>query len=136
MKRREKTYIIDTNVILRYLLDDHSTQSRRAAIFMADIYSGKIQAEIPAFVLAECVYVMDKYYQIPRAEIADKLKKLILFSGIVNSDKAILLNSLIKYEESGIDISDCLLAAQSSSDRVIVSFDNDIKALKAVYRKL
>lgn len=117
-------------------MDDHPTQSRRATIFMKDIYSGKSQAEIPAFILAECIYVMEKYYQIPRAEIADKLKKLILFTGIVNSDKAILLNSLIKYEESGIDISDCLLAAQSSSHRIILSFDNDMKVLKAIFHKL
>jgi predicted nucleic-acid-binding protein len=43
---------------------------------------------------------------------------------------------LVKYENSSADIVDCILAAKSSPQRVIVSFDKDFKRLKATYEKL
>jgi hypothetical protein len=42
------------------------------------------------------------------------------FSGIVNPDKSEILEALIKYEASNADIVDCLLAASSAPDRVVV----------------
>ena len=59
------------------------------------------------------------------------LGRILNFSGIVNPDKSEILEALIKYEVSNADIVDCLLAASSSPDRVVVSFDNDFTKLKA-----
>jgi len=101
---------------------------------MQRVGKGDLNAEIPNFVLAECIYVMQSH-GIPRAEIADKLKKMYNFTGIVNSDKGNILNALIKYEESNIDIQDCLLAAYSTPQKVVISFDNDMKKLNAFYEK-
>ncbi len=130
----EKILLIDTNVILRYLFDDNPAQSPKAKRFMQKVGKGDLNAEIPSFVLAECIYVMQSH-GIPRAEIADKLKRMYNFTGIVNSDKGNILNALIKYEESNIDIQDCLLAAFSSSQKMMVSFDNDRQKLNAFYEK-
>ena len=41
MKLPEKVYLVDTNVILRYLLDDHKTYSPKAKAFMLQISQGK-----------------------------------------------------------------------------------------------
>jgi predicted nucleic-acid-binding protein len=129
----EKILLIDTNVIIRYLLDDPPEHSLKAKRFMIKVGKGDLNAEIPSFVLAECVYVMRGYYGIPRAEIADKLKRMYNLTGIVNSDKGNILNALIKYEESNIDIQDCLIAAYSAPQKVVISFDNDMKKLNAFY---
>jgi predicted nucleic acid-binding protein len=56
--------------------------------------------------------------------------------GIVNADKSEMLDALIKYENSGTDIVDCILAAKSSPQRVIVSFDKDFKKIKAICEKI
>jgi predicted nucleic-acid-binding protein len=37
MKPPEKVYLIDTNVILRFLLDDHHEFSPKAATFMLNV---------------------------------------------------------------------------------------------------
>ena len=74
---------------------------------------------------------MEKFYRIPRLEIADTLSRILNFSGIVNPDKSEILEALTTYEASNADIVDCLLAASSSPDRVVVSFDNDFTILKA-----
>ena len=136
MKLPTKVYLIDTNVILRYLLADHEKFSPRAKAFMVKVSQEKTRAEIPAVVISECVYVMEKFYRIPRLEITDTLGRILNFSGIVNPDKSEILEALIKYEASNADIVDCLLAASSAPDSVVVSFDKDFARLKATAESL
>ena len=136
MKLPTKVYLIDTNVILRYLLADHEKFSPKAKAFMVKVSQEKTRAEIPAVVISECVYVMEKFYRIPRLEITDTLGRILNFSGIVNPDKSEILEALIKYEASNAEIVDCLLAASSTPDRVVVSFDKDFTRLKATAESL
>jgi len=136
MKSPGKVYLIDTNVILRYLLDDHKLFSPKAKKFMLALSQGKKKAEIPSVVIVECTYVMEKYYHIPRSKIVDTLSRLLNFSGIVNADRSEILEALLNYEDSNVDIVDCMLAAGSSSEKVVVSFDKDFNKLKAVYEQL
>ncbi len=125
MKLPRKVYLIDTNIVLRYLLGDHPEFSPKAEAFMVDISKGVKKAEILDVVIVECVYVMEKYYEIPKTEIVEKLSGILNFSGIVNPDRSEILEALLKYENSNIDIVDCILAARSSPEKVVISFDDD-----------
>jgi predicted nucleic-acid-binding protein len=136
MQPLEKVYLIDTNVILRYLLDDHDRFSPKAKAFMQDVADGLKKAELLSEVLVECVYVMEKFYEIPKNEIIDKLSRIMNIKGIINQDKSEILDALVKYENSRADIVDCLLAAKSTPQRIVVSFDKDFKKLKASIEKL
>jgi predicted nucleic-acid-binding protein len=136
MKSPEKVYLIDTNVILRYLLEDHAEFSPKAESFMLSVSEGIKKAEIMDVVIAECIYVMEKYYQIPKSEIVGKLSGILNFSGIVSSNRAETLTALLKYRDTNIDIVDCILAAKSSLSKVVVSFDRDVEELKAVTETL
>lgn len=60
------TAILDTNVILRYLLKDNAKLFEQAKPFMDALKTGENQAYILEGVLVECVYVLLKVYQIPR----------------------------------------------------------------------
>lgn len=126
-----KVYLIDTNVVLRFLLDDHSTFSPKAKRFMQAVFNKDRAATLPAVVLVECVYVLEKFYRVPRNAIVGNLSKLLTYPGIVNDDKTELLKALVLYQHSGTDIVDCLLAAASSEHSPIVSFDKDFNKLKA-----
>ena len=66
----------------------------------------------------------------------EKLSALLNFSGIVNPDKSEILEALLKYENSNIDIVDCILAARSTPEKVAISFDRDIEKLKAFMETL
>ena len=132
MKLPRKVYLIDTNVVLRYLLGDHPEFSLKAEAFMFDVSKGVKKAEILNVVIVECIYVMEKYYEIPKTEIVEKLSGILNFSGIVNPDRSEILEALLKYEDSNIDIVDCILAARSSPEKVVISFDKDMQKLKAV----
>ena len=132
MKLPRKVYLIDTNVVLRYLLGDHPEFCSKAEAFMLDVSNGIKKAEILDVVIVECIYVMEKYYEIPKTEIVEKLSGILNFSGIVNPDRSEILEALLKYENSNIDIVDCILAARSSPEKIVISFDKDMKKLKAV----
>jgi predicted nucleic-acid-binding protein len=79
---------------------------------------------------------MEKFYRIPKHEIADTLSRILNFSGIANPDKSEILEALLNYEASNADIVDCLLAASSAPDKVVVSFDKDFAKLKATTESL
>ncbi|MCP4630239.1 MAG: type II toxin-antitoxin system VapC family toxin [bacterium] len=132
----EKVYLIDTNVILRYLLNDHKRFSPKAKAFMQDVAEGFKKAELLSVVVVECVYVMEKFYEIPKNEIVDKLSRTLNINGIIHPDKSAILDALLKFENSSADIVDCILAAKSSPQRIVVSFDKDFKRLKASTEKL
>ena len=136
MKLPEKVYLVDTNVILRYLLNDHKTYSPKAKAFMLQVSQGKKKVEIPAMVITECIYVLEKFYEVPRDEVVESISGLLNFTGIVNTDRSEILEALLKFKTSNADIVDCILAAHSSSEKVVVSFDKDLKKLKAVIETL
>ncbi len=136
MKPSGKIYLVDTNVILRFLMGDHEVFSPKAETFMEKIQKGRIKAEVITPVIIECVYVMEKFYKIPRNEISDTLTGILTFSGIINPDKRVLFIALIEYGNTKIDIVDCLLAAFSNTEKVIVSFDKDFHRLNCTYEQL
>jgi predicted nucleic-acid-binding protein len=103
---------------------------------MEDISEGFKKAELLTVVVVECVYVMEKFYEIPKTEIVDKLSRILNIKGIINPAKSEILDALIKYEKSNADIVDCILAAKSSPQHVVVSFEKDLERLKASCEKL
>lgn len=127
----QKTYLLDSNIILRYLLKDHEEYSNKASSLFLRIDKEEVTAEIPAFIIVECVHVLSKFYEIPRTTITDKLIRLLNLNGIVNSDRSAIINALLHYQKTNIDFPDCLLTSLSSSEKKILSFDSDFKKLPA-----
>ena len=58
---------IDTNILMRYLLNDIPEQTDIAAEIIAD------GAQIYPEVIPEAVYVLSKIYEIPRKAVSDTL---------------------------------------------------------------
>lgn len=131
MQSDSPTYLLDTNIILRFLLADDPTQTQRATSLMTNVAAGQILAEIKDFVLLESVWVLDASFHIPRWEITEKLINILNFSGIINANRSILIQALLNFKETKIDLADCLLAAYSSPVTPVVSFDRDLKKLGA-----
>lgn len=132
----ETIYLIDTNIILRFLLNDHDTYSPKATAFMTEVSRGILKAEILECVLLECIYVLEKFYEIPRQEIVDRLSRILNFRGVINSNKAVFLKALFHYQKISVDFADCLLASYSSKGKTVVSFDKDFNKLNATWTKI
>ncbi len=121
-------YLLDTNVIIRFLIgDDEKFLIQSVAIF-EQIESSKIQAEILEGVLMESYFVLTKFYKCDKNSVINDLKTILAFDGIVNRNKAILFETLSIIENKNIDFVDALICAKSKLQGYEkLSFDKDVK---------
>ncbi|NIM15729.1 MAG: PIN domain-containing protein [Candidatus Aminicenantes bacterium] len=75
---KKNFYLIDTNVVIRFLTRDHQELSNKSAEIFRKIEKGEIKAKITESVLAEIVYVIMKIYGKDREYSANVLKKFWL----------------------------------------------------------
>ena len=122
--------VTDANVILRYLLADHPAFSPQADEFFKQVRNGETAALISEGVLVECVYVLMKFYAVPRPEVAEKLSQVISYRGVINPDREILLEALALFARHAVDIVDALVFVTAKHHGwETFSFDKDIQKL-------
>jgi predicted nucleic-acid-binding protein len=120
-------YLIDTNIVIRFLTKDHEILSKKSAEIFEKIERGEIKAKITESVIAEIVYVIMKIYKKDRKFTADVLKKILSLKGIVNRDKTQLRKALNIFANQKIDIVDAILRVRSKQCLGVLSFDKDLK---------
>ena len=115
--------LIDANVVLRYLLDDHAELSAKAA----EVIENEI-VTLPMEVACEVVYVLQKVYEVERQEIQSQLGAL-LHETLVSMEKpTVFLKGLECYVASRLDFVDALLWAYQVVEREPVhTFDDKLK---------
>lgn len=123
---RRNFYLIDTNIIIRFLTQDNEKLSEKSTQIFEKIERGEIRAKIPESVIAEIVYVIMKIYKKDREFIVTTLKKILNLKGIINHDKTHLKNALDIFLEKNIDIVDAILLARSKQCLGVLSFDKDL----------
>lgn len=117
--------IVDANIILRYLLNDHDDLSVKAGQILDEN-----PIHIPFEVCAEVVYVLEKVYNITRKDIRNALTLLVDYTNISTNDTLVLKESLKIYETQNIDFVDSVLIAFHHIRGVIIhSFDKKVNKL-------
>ena len=123
-----KKYLLDTNVLLRFLLDDHPELSGAATRLFQEAADEKCLLILTDLCIAEAVWVLTSYYKIERQKVADSLAKLLLKAGVQCPSLEPVLDALVRFKATNCDFFDCYLAAQAASSGVaIASFDNDLR---------
>lgn len=123
-----KRRIIDTNLIVRHLVQDHKSHARAAAkLFEACDRGDAIVVILPA-VLAETVFVLESFYKHSRQDIAQTLAALISSPGVEMEDLAAHLDALERYRTSKLHFVDCTIAATAAArDLPVATFDAGFK---------
>ena len=87
-------------------------------------------------VAAETVYVLESFYEAPRADVAQALRSLVAFESIVCVDPALLLRAIEVYETERIDFAEAYLVACAETTGVgrVASFDRSIDRVDTVER--
>jgi predicted nucleic-acid-binding protein len=85
-------------------------------------------------VAAECVYVLESFYDVARADVAQLLRAAIAMPTIAVTHETSLLRALEVYERDGIDFAEAHLVAQAEATAVgeILSFDRAIQRIESV----
>lgn len=123
----KSTTVVDTNVILRYLLADHEEHFDQAKAFMDQVRDGRVRAYVSDAVLAECVYVLLKVYGVPKKRIAESLSAVLSLRGATGADVGAMQSALKTFAGRNIDFVDALvLALADHNDWPSFSFDRDL----------
>jgi len=123
-----KELLVDTNVVLRFLLADISELYERARDIFQKAEEGKLRLILSDIVISECIWVLEKFYHIDREEIEDKLTNLILHESILTeTSKTIIKDALSIWSSTFLDWSDSFLVAKAKNqDKKLVTFDKEI----------
>jgi predicted nucleic-acid-binding protein len=120
--------IIDANWILRYLLRDDETLFAKASGVLEKAKTGEEKILILESVLAECIYVLLKIYRVDRISIAEKMRDLFSYKGVVNPDRKDLIEAVHLFGRTNFSIVDCLLLSKSINHGwPLLTFDKDLK---------
>jgi predicted nucleic acid-binding protein len=129
---------LDTNVVLRHLLNDHPDHSPRARSLIRAIEDGRETAWTTDLAIAEVVFVLDspRFFGTPRATIRDLLLPLIELPGIKLPNKRLYRRVFELYTTRSIDFIDCYHAALAESRRrtEVWSFDRDFDRVPGITR--
>ena len=123
-----KQRLIDTNLIVRYLVQDHDKHARAAGRLFDACDRGDVVIVVLPVVLAECVFVLGSFYKHPRTDIASTLGRFISSPGVEINEVTLHLDALNRYKGTKAHFVDCLITATAVAKNVPVStFDQDFR---------
>lgn len=122
-----KTSVVDTNVFLRYILEDDELLALKAERLFKKAQSGEISILVPQIVIFEIVFVLKTVYKKPKEEIIKVLKSLLHFSYIDIEDKNKFLLAVNIFKNSAVSFPDAfILATIKQHGDKLITFDKKL----------
>jgi predicted nucleic acid-binding protein len=127
------TAFLDTNVPVCHFTGDPPEMAARATAALA----AADELLLADLVVAECMYVLESFYEVPRERVAELMRAAIGLPSIRTVDPKSLLRALEIYEVDRLDFAEAYLVGQAEATRVrtVLSFDKTIDRVKTVTRR-
>jgi predicted nucleic acid-binding protein len=124
---------VDTNVLIRHLTGDPPELAARATRYL----EAADELLLPDLILAEVAYVLESFYETPRAQAATTLRAVLAFPAIRVVDADLLQRAVEVYEVDRLDFADAYLvaSAERTGIGVIASFDRTIDRVATIRRE-
>jgi len=129
-------YFLDTNIFLRFLTADDARKAAACRRLIKRGIEGEVELATHPLILAEVVWVLESFYELPRREIAQMLDLIMNTPNLTVADAGPFSQAIEMYSGSNLDLADCFAAALAAvRDAVIVSYDRDLDKLEGVTRE-
>lgn len=115
---------VDSNLVIRWLLDDDPRQTRMAA----SVFKGGETIYISHLVLAETAWVLSRTYRLPREAIAGALRAVVTMPDAEIQDRNVVLTALDAYQAGGPGLADQMIGHLNHSAGCRTTFTFDKKA--------
>jgi predicted nucleic-acid-binding protein len=123
-----REYVVDTNILLRFLLRDVEEQYQKAEKLLQDASHKKIKLFIPQIVIFEVEFALRKFYDFNKMDVIERLESLLSTGYSRVETKDIFLRSLRIYKNKNISFVDCFLKAYSElKGAKLLTFDKKIQ---------
>lgn len=119
-------------MIIRHLTGDPPAQAARATAALASAE----RLLLTDLVVAECVYVLQSFYEVERARIAELMRAAIALPSIGVLDAPLLRRALEVYADDRLDFAEAYLVAQAEATGVgaVLTFDRAVDRVATVER--
>ncbi len=121
---------LDTNVLVRYLVEDDAAQALRAAALIEQMIAEGTRIFVGHIVLCELVWVLKRAYGRSRPEIAAALHAVLRTAQFVVEDVDLAYRALERYRTGAADFADYLIAERAASAGCtrVATFDRKLQA--------
>lgn len=128
--------LLDTNVLLRHVLQDHPEHSPRATAYLHRIERGELEVLLTDTVVFETVFTLERLYRQHRSDIRDNLLPLIALPGIALPGKQRLHPIFDLYVTTNLSFADVdhAVLALTRGSGAIVSFDRGFDRVPGIRR--
>ncbi len=125
---------IDTNILVRYLVQDDPAQGKRASDFIEKTCTRENPGFINHIVLCELSWVLESVYSYEKETLIEVLEKILIVGQFEIENKDNVWAALHDYKNSKADFSDCLIARKNRFHgcEKTVTFDKGLKNLEGV----
>jgi predicted nucleic-acid-binding protein len=107
---KAETCFADTNLFLRFLTNDVPAQADQVETLLQRAGKGEVTLVTTELVIAEIVWTLESYYQVPKSEIQDKLLAILNTPGLEVEGADLLLQAAVMYAEKNVDFIDAFNA--------------------------
>ena len=121
---------LDTNVILRYIMQDDPVQARQATALIESLTADE-PGFIPMIVLVEMVWVLFSAYRLNRHQVAQVLEQLAQLKEIRLDSTDLVLKALRVFKAGTADFSDCLIVRVAANQGCHKTVTFDVAAAKS-----
>lgn len=130
-----ESYIVDTNVLVRFLTGQPPDMAEDARALVAAADSGEVVLEVLPLIVAETVYTLESFYGMDRRAVASKLKELLQSRGMKPHERDRVLDALQRHHDVHVHFADAYLAASAAETKLsIASFDHDLDKFRDISR--
>ena len=102
---------LDTNVLVRYIVQDDPEQSKLATQFIEHECTPESPAFINSVVICELVWVLESAYEYPRQDISKVIEQILRTREFHIHEPELLWQSLWGYKHKGADFADHFIAS-------------------------
>ncbi len=128
--------IVDANVFIRHVRQDHADHSPRATAYLLRIRRGELVAKTDELVISEVVYVLQSFYRMTKPEIVEALLPIIALPNLKIPNKPRLRKTLDWYVRYNVSFIDAHLAVLTEEQQLpaLVSFDRNYNRMPGIPR--
>lgn len=127
--------LVDTNVLLRYFIQDDETKAAASKKLVERAAKGKVVLEIPFISVVETMHTLRSFYGVGRQEISREIISFLQSAGMTTSAPPWIWEALELFSKSNVSFGDACIAAEARTSGIAVaSFDADFDKLPGVCR--
>jgi predicted nucleic-acid-binding protein len=119
---------LDTNVLVRFLVEDDAAQMERARRLLQAAVDSNSSCYVSDVVMCEVVWVLERSYKFRRTEISQVLGRLLRARSLTLSSSERLARALEAYVAGRGDFADYLIRehARASGCEAVATFDGNL----------